>query len=314
MRKNKIQFQSGLSLPEFQQLYGTDEQCREAVARMRWPSGFVCPKCGNRTHCILRQRRLYQCGVCRHQTSVTAGTIFHSTKLHLTTWFLAMYLVSQNKNGISSLSLARHLGVSQNAAWQVKHKLMQVMLECESVRKLSDDVQIDDSYLGGELRGNKRGRGSPNKTPIVAAVATRQGRPLRAIFSRVEGFQHKELEEWSKHHLAYGCKVTSDGLSCFRSVTKAGCDHIAIITGGGPDSVKRTEFLWVNTILGNLKTALRGTYHAIRPKHIPRYLAEFQFRVNRRHDLRHLVSRLLHAAVQTPPMPYRLLTLAESRW
>lgn len=314
MQKSKIHFGPGLSFREFQQRYGAEEQCRAAVAQMRWPDGFMCARCGCRTHCVLQGRQLYQCNRCHHQASVTAGTIFHATKLELSIWFLAMYLLTQNKKGISSLSLARQLGVSQNTAWKIKHKLMQTMLERESTKKLSGEIQVDDVYLGGELRGNGRGRGSPNKTPIVAAVETRNGRPARVKFSRVEGFCGTELEQWSQHHLLPESDVVSDGLHCFRAIAKAGYNHKAIRTGGGPRSVEHPEFLWVNTTVGNLKTALRGTYHAIRKKHVPRYLAEFQYRINRRHDLPNMIARLLHSAVRTPPMPYRLLILAESHW
>jgi transposase-like protein len=313
MRKSPIHFGPGMSLPEFQAQYGTEEQCRAAVARLRWPRGVVCPRCGSRGHCVLG-RGQYQCNACRHQVSLTAGTIFHATKLPLTYWFLAMYLLSQNKKGISSLALARQLGVSQNTAWQIKHKLMQVMLERESGRRLGGALQVDDAYIGGELRENKRGRGSPNKIPIVAAVQTQRGRPKRLKLSRVRAFSQAEIHAWSRHHLVPGSEVISDGLSCFRAVAQTGCQHSPRIIGSGPRAVEPPEFLWVNTVLGNLKTTLRGTYHAVRGKHVPRYLAEFQYRFNRRHDLKHLLRRLLYAAVRTPPMPYRLLTLAEAHW
>lgn len=111
MARNPIQFQSGLSLPAFLEQYGTEEQCRAALYRYRWPKGFVCPECGNTTCCQL-SRGLYQCHRCHHQTSLTAGTIFHATHLSLTTWFLAIYLLTQRKNGISALQLSRELGVS----------------------------------------------------------------------------------------------------------------------------------------------------------------------------------------------------------
>ncbi len=93
-----------------------------------------------------------------------------------------------------------------------------------------------------------------------------------------------------------------------------GIAHESIITGGDADSVEILAFYWVNTVLGNVKTAMQGTYHAIRPKHLPRYLAEFEYRFNRRFKLDKLVRRLTHAAVQTPPMPTRLLKLAEAYW
>jgi hypothetical protein len=105
--------------------------------------------------------------------------------------------------------------------------------------------------------------------------------------------------------------VIADGLQCFSGVADAGCEHYSIVTGGGPESVKHEEFTWVNTMLGNLKSALHGTYHAIHAKHLPRYLAEFSYRFNRRFKLEAMLPRLGHIAVRTPPMPFRLLKLAE---
>ena len=106
--------------------------------------------------------------------------------------------------------------------------------------------------------------------------------------------------------------VISDGLSCFSGVTEAGCFHCSIVTGGGSQSVTKEEFTWVNTMIGNVKKAINGTYHAISPKHLPRYLAEFCYRHNRRFNLEDMLPRFAYVAVRTPPMPGRLLKLAEA--
>ena len=105
MSQNKVQFQKGVSLPEFMGLYGTEEQCFNALFEWRWPDGFICPKCGGKKRCQLNERKLQQCNACHHQTSVTAGTIFESTKLPLTKWFLGLYFITQDKKGISALEL-----------------------------------------------------------------------------------------------------------------------------------------------------------------------------------------------------------------
>lgn len=316
MPKNKVQFQRGMSLREFMTQYGTREQCEQALFKWRWPRGFSCPECGGAAYCVLKSRRLFQCNGCRRQTSVTAGTVLAGSKLALTTWFLAMYLVSQAKNGISSLELARQLGVSQNSAWLLKQKLMQTMLERESVRPLTGLVQIDDAYWGGRRRGCKRGRGARGKTPFVAAVQTNEeGHPLRMSLNRVKGFRSKEIARWSRARLAKGSAVRSDSLACFRAVAQAGCSsHTPILMSGPGLSRRRHALKWVDTMLGNIKNAIHGTYHAIRPKHLPRYLAEFSYRFNRRLDLANLLPRLAVAATRTPPMPYRLVKLAETHW
>ncbi len=234
------------------------------------------------------------------------------TKLPLTVWFLGISLLTQSKNAISALELARQLGISYNSAWLLKHKVLQVMKERDDERPLDGPVQIDDAYWGGERRGGKRGRGAPGKTPFLAAVAcTEDGCPVRLRLTRVRGFSRVEIASWVQKHRSPGCIVVSDGLPAFRELARAGCRHQPLVTGGGPDSVKSSQFLWVNTLLGNVKNAIHGTYHAVREKHLPRYLAEFCYRFNRRFQLQDLLPRFMYVVLRTPPLPYRLAILAE---
>lgn len=221
-----------------------------------------------------------------------------------------MYLVTQDKKGISAMKLHRQLGISYNAAWRMKHKLMQVMMERDDDIKLSGFIEVDGAYLGGERAGGKRGRGADAKTPFIAAVeTTSEGQPTRIRLSVVKGFKTKEVLGWSQKYLVEGCTVISDGLACFNAVTQTGCEHDRIVCGGGRASVEEPEFYWVNTVLGNLKSALRSSYHAVRPKYAQRYLSEFQYRFNRRFDLGAMIPRLVFAAVRTPPMSERLLKI-----
>src|SRR5512147_1914573 len=164
MARNKVQSQKGLSEAGFDRQYGSEEQCRAALAKWRWPDGFVCPRCGGRRHSLIKTRALYQCTACRRQTSLTAGTIFAATKLSLRSWFRALYHLTQSKQGISSLELGRRLGVTQTTAWTVKHKLKQVMMERDATKRLIGRVEMDDAYLGGQRSGGKRGRGPAGNT------------------------------------------------------------------------------------------------------------------------------------------------------
>ncbi len=134
MAMNRLQFQKGLSLPDFLQQFGTEEQCAAALEPARWPDGFHGPQCGGTRHSVLKggSRKTFQCSHCRHQTSLIAGTLFQGTRLPLTLWFLAIYLISQAKTGMSALALSRQLGVSYPTAWRIHHKLMQSMLELET--------------------------------------------------------------------------------------------------------------------------------------------------------------------------------------
>ncbi len=273
MAKNKIQFQRGMSLYHLLSQYGTEQQCHATLFRMRWPNGFKCPHCGHSKYCEIRCRKVYQCNRCHAQTSVINDTIFAATKLPLRIWFLGVYLITQSKDGISSLNLARTLGISANAALRMKHKLQQAMKERDDSKPLNGVILMDDAYWGGRKRDGKRGRGASGKMPFVA----------------------------------------SDGLNCFPGVRDADCYHAPINTCGAEyDEFK--VFKWVNTMIGNVKNAIHGTYHSVSKNHLPRYLAEFCYRFNRRFQLDKMVDKLISVATRTPPMPQRLLKLAEVRW
>jgi ISXO2-like transposase domain len=209
--------------------------------------------------------------------------------------------------------LGRRLGVTQTTAWKVKHELKQVMLERDATKRLTGRIEIDDAYLGGERAGGKRGRGAPGKTPFVVAVeTTAEGKPVRLKLRRVTSFCATAISSFAKRSLDPTCSVVTDGLQCFGSVADAGCAHQVVKTGSGPKSAPTPAFKWANTALGNIKSAIAGTYRAINGKHVPRYLAEFEYRFNRRYDLAAMIPRLTWAAVRTTPMPYRLLKLAEA--
>ncbi len=315
MAMNRIQFQPGLSMPEFLRQFGTEAQCEQALEQARWPEGFRCPCCGGSAHCIIgtRQRKLFQCKACRHQTSVIASTLFQGTKLPLTLWFLAIYLISQAKTGLSALALKRQLGVSYPTAWLIHHKLMEAMAKREAGYQLSGAVQVDDAYLGGERTGGKAGRGSENKVPFIAAVSlSEEGHPLRTKLTTVPGFTSAAVAQWSQASLKPGSTVFSDGLACFNAVKASVCDHQPTVAAGRKPK-DLPEFHWINTVLSNLKTSLTGSYHAFAfAKYANRYLAAFAYRFNRRFDLSTLHQRLLVAAVACSPQPqHKIRQMAE---
>lgn len=127
MAKNQVQFQHGYGLFEFMDTYGTEKQCEQALFQWRFPNGYVCPECGHTTYCQLKCRKLLQCNHCGHQHSLISGTLFQNTKLPLTKWFLAMYLLTQSKTECSAMALKRALDVNYDTAWKLKHKLLQAM-------------------------------------------------------------------------------------------------------------------------------------------------------------------------------------------
>ena len=169
----------GLSEAAFRERFGAEEACRQALFEMRRREGLTCPGCSGRSFCRLKTRELLQCNRCKKQVRLTAGTVFQDTKLPLTTGFAAIYHLTQSKGGISSIELGRRLGVRQQTAWLMKHKLMRAMAAREAAKpKLEGRVEIDDAYLGGERQGGKRGRGDHGRAQAAAAAAERrQGLP-----------------------------------------------------------------------------------------------------------------------------------------
>lgn len=297
----------GLSEAQFRGAYGTEEQCRAVVEKLRWPGGFACPLCGGAEGKWLRTRPKIQCRACRHQVSLTAGTVFHATKLPLTSWFLAMWLIATAKNGISSVELGRRLGIKQTNAWALKQKVMAVMTGRENAERLDGRIEMDDAYLGGHRPG-RRGRGAAGKQPFVAAVSTSdERRPRKIKLLPVKGFRKREVKRLIAEHLASAGRLVTDGLRCWTAAAEAGLEHRAMATGSGKRAAGWSPFKWVNTTLGNVKAAITGTYRQISPKHAGRYLGSFAWRYNRRFQLDSLIPRLVHSAVRTAPLPYATL-------
>ncbi len=294
MARNPAQFQKGLSMAEFLRRYGTEEQCHSALVAMRWPDGFVCParaafSSASSAGCRVRPR------------PAPSST---SRRRRLTKWFLVIHLMTSAKNDIAALELARQLDVKWDTAWLIKQKLMEAMRERNEAYRLSGDIEIDDAYLGGEKPG-RTGRGAGNKAPFVIAVATRDGKPIFTHLRPVECFTKAALKAYSERSIAPGSLVMSDGLSCFDGICEAGHMHIALPTGGGRPKGER--FKWVNTGLGNVKSAITGTCRSCDPQHAARYLAAFEWRFNRRFHLARNVEPLVRAAVSTGPRPYKTI-------
>jgi len=312
MSRNQVQFQKGLSLKMFLDSYGTEEQCQQKLFKARWPHGYKCPHCGHNQCYTVASRKLYQCIRCRHQCSLTSGTIFASTKLPLTTWFLGIFLLTQSKEGMAALNLRRLLGITINAAMRMKHKLQHAMKVADDSRPLEGLVELDDVYWGGKSKGGKRGRGAPGKTPFLAAVARNEkGHPIHIRLSKVESFTSLEVERWALKHLHHEAVVITDGFAPFGILSDVVAFHGSINTSGIYDNPDNKIFHWVNTTIGNVKSAMHGTYHSVSSKHLPRYLAEFCYRFNNRFCMGAMVSDLIKHAAVTPALSQQKLKLAE---
>jgi len=307
-----------MSIPEFLRCFGTEAQCAEAIKAARWPGGFRCSRCDSAEHYVVGHggRKLFQCNGCRHQTSLTAGSLMEHTKLPLCTWFLAIYLISQAKTGLSALALKRQLGVSYPTAWLLHQKINRAMATQDNTHQLSGVVQLDDAHHGGERAGGKAGRGSENKVPFVAAVSVdHRGHPRYLKLNLVSGFTREAIGKRAKASLTPQATVLSDGLGCFAAVTDAGCVHMPVVVGAlKPRDLP--QFKWVNTVLGNLKTSLAGTFHAFKySKYAEHDPAAFSYRFNRRFDLRGPVARLIVDVARCKPIKEEVVRAhAEARF
>ena len=213
-----------------------------------------------------------------------------------------MHLITASKNDIAALELARQLDVKWDTAWLIKQKLLEVMLQRNSLYKLTGDIQVDDAYQGGEKAG-KPGRGAANKLPFVIAVATRDGHPIYTHLRVVPGFTKEAIRDYATGNIKAGARVLTDGLACFNGFDEAGLKHVVKNTGGGRPL--GGDFKWANTGLGNVKGAITGTCRSIDIRHTPRYLAGYEWRFNRRFDLPKNLERLARFAVTVDPKPHR---------
>lgn len=257
MFMNTIQFQQGLSLPQFLKFYGNEQQCEAALVAARWPQGWRSAHCKCSRYFLTRNgqgRQLWECFLCGYKCSNIAATVIEHTKLPLRLWFLAMYLLTQNKNAISALSLSRQLGVSYKSAWLLKHKLMQSMGQRDARYRLQGRVEIDDAYLGGERASSiNGGRKAMNKTAFVAAVqTTADGRPQYIRLEPETDFTNTEIQQWAKCHLAPGCHVVSYGTHAFAQVRAAQASHERHVTGGGRQGAQTPQLRWVNMLWAGL--------------------------------------------------------------
>lgn len=307
----RIQFQKGLGLLDFQKQFGSEIQCRAALQASRWPAGFVCPCCGSGQHWKLK-RPLIRCAICRHDTSLTAGTLFHSTKLPLTTWFLAVYFFTQTKTGISMPELKRHLQVNEKTACLIQHKLMEAMRLQEQDRVLAGTVELCGSTLEKSPGSGNTGHPVLRKLPFVFAVQTDpDGGVPYACVQTVTSFRRPIIKRWAENHLAAGTLVYTENPAGLSGMAITGIRLLRQKENGSSTS-RNGRYFWLRTLMENLVSALRGVRHLEISRYAGRFLALFQFRLNHRFDLATIAHRLLRCAAMTLPKPRRMILAVES--
>ncbi|MEX1031338.1 MAG: IS1595 family transposase [Paenibacillaceae bacterium] len=164
--------QESMNLIQFQQRFASEEDCHDYLFNMKWPEGFICAKC-NHTACFItttRKLKLYECKECRYQATVTVGTVMERARVDLNKWFWAIYLIAQDKRGISGVMLSEQLGISYRSAWLMQHKIRKAMGERDAAYMLAGIVELDDAFFGAPSEGGKRGRGT-DKTKVLVGLS-----------------------------------------------------------------------------------------------------------------------------------------------
>jgi transposase-like protein len=291
---------------QFRRRFRTERDCLRYLIKRKWPEGFRCPRCGHDQAYLLETRKLYQCRRCRHQTSVTANTIFHKTRKPLRDWFWAIYLVATRTTGSSARQLQYDLGISYPTAWSWCHKIRKAMEDRDTRYSLEGLIELDDTYIGGKKKSGKRGRGARSKVPVLVAVETRSEgcghvalRKLASLTSReAKGFIHQKIEQDGL--------ILSDSLSVYQCLSHK-LNLLPLTVWEGQRAVE--IFPDVHRVIARLKTWIRGTHSHVSSKHLNRYLAEFAYRFNRRFKRRRetIFDRLITACCSTQTVTYHQL-------
>jgi transposase-like protein len=291
-----------MCLPTLMTDFGTGERCRMALELLRWPNGVACPRCGGMTVSRIVKRSQFDCDSCRYQFSVTAGTIFHDSHLPLSKWFLATYIITESRKGVSSNQLKRMLKVSYKTAWYLTHRIRAAMKE-DDAPLLTGEVEADESWIGGRRKGRGKGNWRQDKTMVMGALS-RGGEVRFKVEKRpIKTTIHKFLDE----------NVSRDATALFTDELMSYNGWVDADTRHG--SVVHKDEEWVrgdihtNGIEGVwslFKRSIVGSYHQLSAKHMDAYLDEMAWRFNNR-DNPYLFRDTLLRLIRAESLPYQQL-------
>lgn len=297
---------------EFLDWFATEEACLGYLERLRWPQGFVCPRCGCVGDAYRATRTRLMCPSCQHQGSVTAGTIFEKTRTPLRVWLAAAWYLTNQKQGVSALGLQRVLGLgSYQTAWTMLHRL-----RCAMVRPgrepLKGLVEVDETYLAITDRQNpispKRRKSSTSKVLVVMAVEMLDPKGFGRIrLRRIADDSAACVIPFVQEVTEPGAQVRTDGSAAYLSLKDLGFAHQRTVMLGS-DVPAHVSMAGVHRVAALVQRWILGTHHgAVQPEHLDAYLDEFVFRFNRRtsNSRGMLFYRLLQQAVVTAPVTYR---------
>lgn len=284
---------------EFEKQFSDEEACREYLCQIRWPDGFICPRCSCRKFWITN-RGHFRCSQCDSQISVTSGTIFQGSRIPLRLWFEAIWHVVSQKQGVNAKGLQRVLGLSRyETTWTLLHRLRIAMIRPGRDR-LIGPVQVDETYIGGP-RSGKRGRGATGKTLVLVAVEDRDNRMGRIRLHKIKDASGASLIPAVKESVQLKSEVRTDGWEGYSQLSTSGYQHTVIRETA---KVGKNLLPLANRVISLLKRWLQGTHQgAVRSSHLAYYLDEFVFRFNRRTSSSRglLFYRLIQQAVSIGP-------------
>ena len=296
---------------EFMDWFASEQACASYLEKLRWPQGFVCSECGVMEPAYRASRGRLMCRACRHQTSVSAGTIFEKTRTPLRMWFAAAWYLTNQKQGVSALGLQRVLGIgSYETAWAMLHRLRRAMVRPERAA-LNGEVEIDETYLAITERKMPVSpvRRQSHTTQTLVAVAVERLGPKgfgRVRLRRLLGSSEQYLLPFIEHSVAAGTRVHTDGSAAYRCLAERGYDHRPTVLLGAKHRAHQL-LPGVHRVAALLQRWILGTHHgAVQPGHLDDYLDEFVFRFNRRSSRSRglLFYRLMQQAVATDPITY----------
>jgi transposase-like protein len=293
------------TLAQLERQFATETACAQYLYRLRWPDGFVCPRCAGPKGWFT-SRGLYKCAECKSQVSVKAGTVFERSRLPLSIWFRMIWWVTSQKNGASAKGLQRILGLgSYETAWTWLHKLRRAMVRPGRDR-LVGTIEVDETYIGGQKPG-KRGRGAEGKALVLIAAQVDGKRIGRIRLRRVMDASAASIQPAVQEAVTAGSLVRTDGWTGYSSLGRLGYVHEIVRkkVDIGDNLLPRC-----NTVASLLKRWLVGTHHgAVSHEHLDYYLDEYTFRFNRRTSRYRgkLFYRLIQQAVAVEPVPYSAL-------
>lgn len=297
------------TLQEFDSWFSTDDACLEYIRQLRWPKGFKCPECDGSTGWQM-STGLIRCSECLRKVSVLAGTTFHGTRKPLKIWFQAMWYITSQKFGGSALGLKRVLGLgSYQTAWSWLHKMRHAMVR-PGRERLCGNVEIDETFIGGEDHGGKRGRGAGKKSIVVIAAEIKHPKGLGRIrMQQIPDATAENLLPFILNVVEPGSILFTDCWGGYNQLEANGYSHIKINISQENDPA-HVLMPGVHRIASLLKRWLLGTLQgAVSPQHLDYYLDEYTFRFNRRKSTARglLFYRLLQQAVEIPTVTYKEL-------